>query len=558
MPRPLCFALTFALAAAACAPATPQRLVERGTLVVAWQDPETLNPLYSTGNQTNALVYRVAVEGLVAPGPTGCCVPVLAEEVPTLANGGLTLEPDGRMTVRYRLRERSWSDGTPFTSADVAFTWSVIMRDPKVASREGYDQIDTIDTPDERSAVVRYRAIYPAYLTRFDAILPRHALASSSDLSTTDYGRFPLGTGPFRITEFAVGDHITAERNERYDPTGRLPLLDRIVFRSVPSLEGAKAQLKAGEVHAAPSLGDADVADLAGIAGVRLESYRSPSVETLQFNLARPGNPADPAVPHPVLTDIAVRRALLLATPKKLMVDTLLSGRPAVGSSELPLGWREASAVTQEGYDRDAAARQLDTAGWTLGPDGVRRHDGTRLSLTVTSTTGNALRERIEQVLIDEWRRIGVALAIRNVPPATLVGTWSSGGIRKRGDFDIVLAQQGLGGLGGNDPQSYLAQRHRCDAIPRQANNGAGANYERFCDKRIDEVLARAGTKPGDVAERDRLYAELLRIVNDNVLDIWLYDRSRVDAYRDTVTGTEGIAWDVPTWNVARWRLAPP
>jgi len=558
MPRPLCFVLTLALVAAACAPATPQRPVERGTLVVAWQDPETLNPLYSTGNQTNALVYRVAVEGLLAPGPTGCCVPVLAEEIPTLANGGLTLEPDGRMTVRYRLRERSWSDGAPFTSADVAFTWSIIMRDPKVASREGYDQVEAVDTPDDRTAIVRYRAVYPAYLTRFDAILPKHALGSATDLSATDYGRLPLGTGPFRITEFAAGDHITAERNDRYDATGRLPLLDRIVFRSVPSLEGAKAQLKAGEVHAAPSLGDADVADLAGAAGIRLEIYRSPIVETLQFNLAKPGNPADPAIAHPVLGDVVLRRALLLATPKKLMVDTLLAGRPTVGSSELPLGWREASTVTQQGFDRGAASRQLDAAGWTPGPDGVRRRDGTRLSLTITSTTGNALREQIEQVLVDEWKRIGVELAIRNVPPATLVGAWSSGGIRKRGNFDIVLAQQGLGGLGGNDPQSYLAQRHRCDAIPKQTNNGAGANYERFCDARIDDLLARAGASLGDDAARDRLYADVMRIVNDNVLDIWLYDRSRVDAYRDTVTGTEGIAWDVPTWNVARWRLARP
>jgi peptide/nickel transport system substrate-binding protein len=543
--------IALALTLAACTTGPAQH--EPSTIVIAWQDPETLNPLYSTGNQTNALVYRVAVEGLLAPGPAGCCIPVLAEQVPSLSNGGVVLLPDGRMEVRYRLRERTWSDGTAFDSGDVRFTWSLIMSDPKVASREGYDQIEGVDTPDARTAVVRYRTSYPAFLTRFDAILPRHTLEATRDLS--EYSRFPLGTGPFRITENNAGDHITAERNARYDKTGKLPFLDRIVFRSVPSLEAAKAQLKAGEVQAAPSLGDADVADLRGAPGVRLEIYRSPSVETLQFNLAKPGNPADPAVAHPVLGDVAVRRALLLATPKQLMVDTLLGGTPPVGRSELPLGWREASAIAQESYDPDAAGRLLDAAGWPVGADGVRAKAGVRASLTVVSTTGNQLRERIEQVLIDQWRRIGVELRIRNVPSATLVGSWSSGGIRKRGDFDVMLAQQGLGGLGGNDPQSYLAQRHRCDAIPRAANNGAGANYERFCDKRIDDLLARAAAATDD-GTRDRAYADVMRIVNDNVLDIWLYDRSRVDAYRDSVSGTSGIAWDVPTWNVAQWQLA--
>src|SRR5439155_21725371 len=120
------------------------------------------------------------------------------------------------MTVRYRLREGvRWSDGEPFTSADVRFSWRSIMTDPKVASREGYEQIDDVETPDDLTTVVRYRALDPAYLGRFDTILPRHLLENANASVRAAYGRTPLGTGPFRIAEFVPGDHITAERDPR-------------------------------------------------------------------------------------------------------------------------------------------------------------------------------------------------------------------------------------------------------------------------------------------------------------------------------------------------------
>ncbi|MDP9265833.1 MAG: peptide ABC transporter substrate-binding protein [Chloroflexota bacterium] len=521
-----------------------------GTAVIAWQEPDTLNPLYSTGSQTSTLISSLAVEGLVRTGPSGEPMAVLAREVPTLANGGVRMGSDG-MDVRYDLRAAvRWSDGSPFTSADVAYTWSVVMQDPKVASREGYDVIDRIDRPDELTAIVHYRAVYPAYLTRFDAILPQHLLAGADEATRTAYGRTPLGTGPFRIMEFRSGDQVIAERNPMYRFPPK-PLLDRVIVRFTPSIDVAKAQLRAGEVQAAPSLGEADVADLTA-GGVTVETSSSPMVEALAFNLAAPGNPADPQRPHSVLGDLAVRRALLLATPKQRIVDRLLGGRPNAGTSEMPLGVFAAADLRQDAYDPGAARGALDAAGWMPGPDGIRSRAGVRASLTVTSTTGNRVREQVEQVLVDEWKAIGVELRIRNVPAAVLTGTWGSGGIRKRGDFDIVLAQLGLT---SPDPQSYLAQRHRCDAVPTTANGGSGANYERFCDPAVDGALSRAGALL-DTAARRAAYGDVLRITNAAILDIWLYDRARINAYASVLGGHEPNPWDVATWNVQDWSLA--
>jgi peptide/nickel transport system substrate-binding protein len=545
--------LLVALLVSACAPSVPPAASgtrSGGTLVFAWQQPETLNPLYSTGTQTNALAYRLTVEGLVGMGPDGAPYAALADAIPTIENGGVTIAA-GAMTVRYRLRSGVvWSDGAPFDARDVAFTWRTIMGDPRVATREGYDQIDGVDVPDDQTAVVRYRGIDPAYATRFDAILPRHLLEGAAQSVLDAYGRTPLGTGPFRITEFVAGDHLTAERNGRYRVSGR-PYLDRVIIRFVASVDAAKAQLRAGEVDAMGSLAESDVADLERETAIAIASAPSPTVEAIAFNLA---SSRDPASANPVLGDIAVRRALVLATPKAQIVDRLLFGRATVAASEIPIGWAAAS-VAQEAYDPVGARTMLDKSGWLPGADGIRSKLGVRAAVRLVSTTGNSLRERVEQVLVDEWKAIGIEATIRNVPSSTLTGGWQAGGIRKVGDFDALLANVGLG-IGSVDPQSYLAQRHRCASIPSAANNGAGANYERFCDGRVDALLDDAGATI-DQAKRAGDYGQVLAILNEKAIAIWLYDRGRYDAFRTRVGGYRSNGWDVVTWNAQDWFVRP-
>ncbi len=522
-----------------------------GTVVVAWQEPATLDLLYAPGVQSAATIARVAVEGLVGVGPDGNELPVLAREVPTVANGGVVLSADGKsMSVRYRLRDGvKWSDGAAFTSADVRFTWRSIMSDPKVSTREGYDRIDDVEIPDPLTAIVRYRALDPAYATRFDTILPQHLLENSTDAVRLAYGRAPLGTGPFRIIEFDPGDHVTAERN----PNARTrALLDRVVFRFTPSLDVAKAQLKAGEADLVPSLFESDVPDLVSDSALAIAQAPSPIVETVLFNFARPADAgADPAQPHPVLSDRAIRHALAIATPKQRIVDSLLFGRARAGTSEIPIGWAVVPGAVQDGYDPAAAKRELDAAGWVAGGDGIRARDGIRASLRLVGTTGNALRERIEQVLVDEWKAIGIEAKIANVPSATLTSPWSAGGVRKRGSFDMLIANAGLG-TAGADPIAYATQRFRCASIPTAANAGAGANYGRWCDAAADRAIADAALTLDRETQKTRLGAALTSVVAQ-VTGIWVYDRGRIDAYRTRLHGIRSNGWDQVTWNVAEW-----
>jgi peptide/nickel transport system substrate-binding protein len=154
-------------------------------------------------------------------------------------------------------------------------------------------------------------------------------------------------------------------------------------------------------------------------------------------------------------------------------------------------------------------------------------------------------------VLVDEWRAIGIEATIRNVPTSTLTAGWQAGGIRKIGDFDALLANAGLG-IGSVDPQSYLSQRHRCAAIPSATNNGAGANYERFCDPQVEALLDDAGGTV-DMAKRAADYRQVLGLLNDKAIAIWLYVRGRYDAFRARVGGYRSNGWDVVTWNAQDW-----
>ena len=529
--------------AAANADAAP---VRGGTLVVAlWQEPAGLLPNFAS--QTVAgIVAGLVVEGLTGTNSDGSYYPVLATQVPTLANGGVRILAGGGMDVSYELLPNvKWSDGTAFTSADVKFTWETFLKDPKVITKDGYSAIERIDTPTPTTVVLHYKQIYGPYLTRFTGLLPK-SLEKEADLSRSEYNRKPIGTGPFRITEFVAGDHITAERNPTYRVPDR-PYLDRIIFRSVPSREAAIAQLKAGEVDGMWNLLEAQVPEIALDPKLRVISTAGATVERIELNLAKPGDPADAAVRHPVLGDRAVRRALNLATPKQQIIDKLLFGKARIGTSPVSQGWASPKGLAQEPYDPSLAGKVLDDAGWVKGADGVRAKSGVRAALTIMTTSGDKVREQTEQVLIDEWRRIGIDLSIRNLPSDVLLSGTFANDPRKRGNFDLVM----YASTPGIDPQTTML-RYTSAGIPTLANGGTGQNFTRFTNAEADAAIAGAGATV-DQPKRAELYARALKLLNDEIAIIWLYDRQTVDAFRATVRGPTGSVWLGITFNAQDW-----
>src|SRR5262249_1814894 len=171
-------------------------------LIVGYdREPDTLNR-FSTHILED--IQTCVVEGLTTTDEHMQVVPLLATEVPTVANGHVKLRGDGGMEVVGKLRPGvKWHDGVPSTSADVKFTVDAINGpNYNPESTDGFDRIGSVDTPDPLTAVVHYKEIYAPYDIQFiRGTLPKHVLEGRDIDRAQAYNRGPLGTGPYRVVE---------------------------------------------------------------------------------------------------------------------------------------------------------------------------------------------------------------------------------------------------------------------------------------------------------------------------------------------------------------------
>ena len=383
------------------------------------QEPDSLNPYY-TGLRAGYTVTQTIFNGLWSVDPSGEIQPELAAEVPTLQNGGVS--SDGK-TITVKLRPSvQWADGQPFTAADVQFTWEAVMN-PKntVLGKSAYGKISSVTVQDDQTLQLNMSEVFGAYLTLFSypqGILPKHALTALDDLNKAEFNRKPFGTGPYRVSDWAAASYIALDANPSYF-LGK-PKADRLVFRIAPDKNTQLAQVRANETDVAVDLAESDAVEVEKIRGWNVLAVAGLTSDRLFLNLADRGSP-DGSRPHPILSDKRVRQALQAAINKQQVVDKVLFGKTKVGFAEYPVGmW--APSIQPSAYEPDVAKRLLDEAGWKLGANGIREKDGRPLKLTISSTSGNRLREDVEQLIQASWKAIGVDLDIKNVAAAVLVG----------------------------------------------------------------------------------------------------------------------------------------
>jgi peptide/nickel transport system substrate-binding protein len=539
----LILCLTIGLSAATAA----EKVVTMGI----YQEPENLNT-YIGVQTVITYVHRPFAEYLIDVNEKGEYVPVLATEVPSVENGGVS--EDG-LTITYKLKKGvKWSDGQPFTSADVKFTWEALIN-PKnlVKSRSGYELIESVETPDDHTAVVKYKEYYAPYLTRFAPVLPKHILGKLDNMNDAPYNRMPVGTGAFRVTEWVSGDHITMEKNPNYREAAKVKI-DKLFFKIIPSREVGIAQIQAGDIDGVWDLIEAQIPMMEKNPEVSLCLSSALVSERLIMNhstTTAPNN-GNPDFPHPILADLRVRQAIQYAIDKNIIIDKLLYGKARPGTSEIPDGWAHNPNVKSPEHNPEKAKQLLEAAGWMPGADGIRQKDGIRMRLKITTTTGNKLREMVEQVLVAQMKAVGIEFYIENVPSSVLFGSWSNDADRKKGRYDILMYTTGP----GIDPHQQYEGYFHSKNIPTVANGGSGYNYTRHRDAELDKWLDLAGKAPS-MEKRAEAYRKAQERVAEIIPHIYLYRRVNVHVFRNNVKGWKpngyGIIDAVATWNVADW-----
>jgi peptide/nickel transport system substrate-binding protein len=420
---------------AAAQDATPQ---PGGTALLALiQEPGQLNAFFN--GQSGSFISVLTVEPLFVAGEDGVYQPVLAAEVPTVENGGISADS---LTVTVKLRDGVlWSDGEAFTADDVAFTFAV-YKDPASTPDVGaaYSLVDSVTALDPLTVEIKMTDINPGYLDLFQQILPKHKYTTTAVTLEDPLSRIPLGTGPFVIQDWAVGDQITFVKNPTFREEGK-PYLDGITVKVTPDKESTIAAFVNGEYDYVYFVVTGDLPTLSEATDTVTVTEREggANVEWLWLNMSDGG---DPTKPHPVLGDPAIREAIDYAIDRQTIIDEVLGGYGGLTGSFIFSGWA-AVDLPPAPFDPDHARQVLDAAGWTEGDGGIREKNGVKASLRYQTIAGDQVRELYQQVVQQNLSDVGIEVTIENVPSNTLFGSYDEGGIIARGQFDITMSRDG-------------------------------------------------------------------------------------------------------------------
>ncbi|HKE36022.1 MAG TPA: ABC transporter substrate-binding protein, partial [Candidatus Baltobacteraceae bacterium] len=456
---------------------------------------------------------------------------------PSLSNGGIS--SDG-ITIVYHLRKGVlWQDGAALTSADVAYTYRQIMNPRNnVPARNVYDKIVRLDTPDAQTVRVRLREPNSAILRYFFGpdgnypVLPEHLLKQYSDLNQVAFNGMPVGSGPFRVVEWARGDHVRLERFDRY--FGGEPALRSITLKTVTSLETLLLETRTHEIGATFTGSITQLADFQKIPGVR--AVRAPVYGSalMGFNVG-----------DPMVSDVRVRRAMVEAADFPRLVGQASHGTLAFAGAGRGLYGPDydPSIAAVPRYDLADANRLLDAAGWTRAPGGVRRRNGVALAPSFVYIQSQPESERFGVLLQSQLQRAGVALTLHPYTAQVYAAPANAGGPLFGGKFQIVLLEL----LVALDPSTdYL---FGCSQMPP-----AGANFMRYCNAAVDRANA-ASLRTYDEKQRAADSVAVQRQVAQDLPFVPLWQQANSAAFPEDLQGVQPAAFFV-LGNAAKWGYA--
>lgn len=475
-------------------------------------------------------------------------VPWAAKRIPTLQNGLLQLYTENgqqKMRTTWEIRDDFfWADGKPLVADDFILNYQ-IAKDPtqEVVDRTMVEKIEKMESRGPKTLIVTWREPYAYYHNyRNHEALPAHVVgplyrANPEKLKRSEFGTKPLLAGAFTITEWAPGEYIEAKRNP-YARKFLKPKIDEVVWQIIPQTNTLESNLIAGDIDAISSVGlDLDMAlNFQKRFGKDFNFYYTPGMvwEHIDFNLD-----------NPILSDKRVRQALACGADRAGITKLLFAGRqPVAHGTEPEKSLYHNPNARKYNYDQVKANQLLDEAGWKrLDPKSIREKNGQPLKLILMTTSGNKSRERVEQLLQAEWRKIGVDIEIKNQPAKVFF----SETLHKR-KFPHMALYSWV-----KDPLQVSESMWRCDNVPKQSNGFLGQNMTGFCNPKADALLKAASMELDD-AKRAKLGQEFEALFAEELPSLPMYFRVEVSITKKGLKNWKptGILQPV-TWNSHEW-----
>lgn len=528
---------------------------------------------------TNNLAVTSEINGymgasLIAPDDDGDLYADIATAVPTLANGGYKIVKNAagdvvRNSMTYSIRkDAKWSDGTPIKVADFQF-WLKVVNDDRVPvpERTPWNRAK-ITAVDGDTFTVTYEPPYLFADQTGPGLAPSHVMSASwnafdnatktqkdAKVVNEEWKKFisafttarnlpKVVAGPFRPTSWRSGNSLTMTRNPNYwrKPKGDLDnYVQTVTYRFIPNTNTLKVNVLSGQLDAisAVSLTFDQAIDLQRSERGKFKTYFVPGAIWEHIDVNSRGTKAKELD----LDDPRMRQALLLSIDRDALTKALFQGKQAVSNSWVnPISKLYKKNVRD--YNQNVAqARQLFTQlGWTPGSDGVLQKNGRKLALNFSTTAGNSTRERVQQILQDQWKKVGVQVTIQNYPASVFFGPdmLSKG---QEGKWDLAMYA-----WTGN-PIFEEGNLFKAESIPTAANGYAGQNYSGWNDAEFNRLHKQAQTE-FNLAERIKLFDRMQTIWSNELPALPLY--YRVNPYTK-VTGLNNYTFSAytlyPSWN---------
>lgn len=490
------YLVVIACLAAWCA--QPERIhAQSGTLIVGeLSEPVTLDP-YLSNDMTSLRWADIIYSSLVRINENLEIVPDLAESWTT------GRDSEGRATMTFTLRDDLfWHDGVPVSSSDVIATWRAAS-DPETptAQHSRFFGIRAMTAVDGRTLQVTFSEEFSADIgTMTFKVLPEHHLRTGVYDQTHSLARQPVGTGPFRFSQWIDGQFVILTANNRYHEEG-IPRIERVIIRFFQENQNTLlTALELGDINMVLDVPPEQIQRFRANRDINLYNYFAHAYDFIAFNLSR--SPLD----QPVL-----REAIVLATDRSRMVEQIYQGHAQQISGPFPLNsWAYNASIAPREHDLARARTMLDRAGIVdTDGNGIREYEGEDLVFRLLFIAGDDLVLRRVLAFRAYMEALGIGIEAEPLPLRLFMQR-----VFEQRDFDLFTSGWNI----GVDPDPY--------SIWFSGEIGSGLNAVGYFNPDVDTLILDA-RRTSDRRERELLYYRVHDLVHRDMPYIFLWTRER-------------------------------
>ncbi|HAM39511.1 MAG TPA: peptide-binding protein [Elusimicrobia bacterium] len=481
-------------------------------------DASYLNPILasdSSSGEINGLIFN----GLVKYDKDIKIVGDLAESWNVSDNGKVII---------FKLRKNvKWHDGKPFTAEDVEFTYKRLI-DPKVKTpySSDFEIVKEFQIINPYKINITYKEPFsPGLISWGMGIIPKH-IFKDGDFNTHPANRKPIGTGPYKFSEWKTDEKIVLEANPDYFE-GR-PYLLKYIYRIIPDQSVQFLELRNETIDAMTLTPDQYNAYKNYFKNYNKFKYPSFGFTYLGYNLL-----------NPLFKEKEIRKAIAYSINKKEIINGILLGYgvPATGPFP-PTSWAYNPEVKDYEYNIEKAKKIFKKYGWSdYNKDGWLDKDGRKFEFTLITNQGNKSRAIACELIQEHLKKVGIKINIRILEWSTFIHQY----VDKK-NFDAVI----LGWNLSRDPDQY--------SLWHSSQKKEGQyNFVSYNNKEIDGLLEQ-GRRIFDEKKRQKIYQRMHEILADEQPYTFLYIPDALPVVHKRFVGPEvapvGMGWNFREWYV--------